>query len=235
MLLLLISYVIIIITKTEVFDMASNKLKVQRIQNKRLILLIMSVVALFLIFSLTSCNDKKDALDDGAINTEPVSENTENDLTTTTKIETTAVPTTEAPMTEASETTKKTDTVAYSTNTKDTVKDGNKGIYSYKSRGGIYDNYYIIDFDEGYVYFFSDGNGDTTCDRLRIDSGDLNNVLIITYHDGSDVWSYGLHFKWKNQPDHLILQDNDGFEYDYYTTKLDKALKIKDQKTIHDY
>lgn len=178
--------------------------------------------------------------DDGTISTEPVSENSENDLATTAKAETTEAPTTEAPTTEApateaSETTKKTDTVAYSTNTKDTVKDGNKGIYSYKSRGGTYDNYYIIDFDEGYVYFFSDGNGDTTCDRLRIDSGDLNSVLIITYHDGNDVWSYGLHFKWKNQPDHLILQDNDGFEYDYYTTELDKALKIKNQKTIHDY
>ena len=96
-------------------------------------------------------------------------------------------------------------------------------------------NYYIIDFDERYVYFFSDGNGDTTCDKLKIDSGDLNNVLIITYHDGSDVWSYGLHFKWKNQPDHLILQEEDGYEYEYYTTDLSKALDIRDQKTILDY
>ena len=154
-----------------------------------------------------------------------------------TETDTTEPPETTSPpeSTTAPETTKAPETVSYSTNTKDTVKDGNNGVYSYKSRGGTYDNYYIIDFDEGYVYFFSDGNGDTTCDRLKIDSGDLNNVLIITYHDGSDVWSYGLHFKWKNQPDHLILQDNDGFEYDFYTTDLSKALAIRDQKTIHDY
>lgn len=129
----------------------------------------------------------------------------------------------------------KTDAVSYSTNDQDTAKKGDSGVFSYKSRGGTYDIYYIIDFDEGYVYYFCDGNGDTTCDRLKMDSGDLNDVLIITYHDGSDVWSYGLHFKWKNQPDHLIMQDNDGFEYDFYTTNLSDALSLRKSKTIVDY
>lgn len=129
----------------------------------------------------------------------------------------------------------KTDAVSYSTNDQDTAKKGDSGVFSYKSRGGTYDIYYIIDFDEGYVYYFCDGNGDTTCDRLKMDSGDLNDVLIITYHDGSDVWSYGLHFKWENQPDHLIMQDNDGFEYDFYTTNLSDALSLRKSKTIVDY
>ena len=123
----------------------------------------------------------------------------------------------------------------YTTNTKGAAKKGNSGVYSYRSQGGTYYNYWIIDFDNGYVYSFSDGNGNASCDRLRIQSGDLNSVLIITYHDGGDVWSYGLHFKWVNQPDHLILQDNDGFEYDYYTTNLENALKVMKSKTIHDY
>ncbi len=125
--------------------------------------------------------------------------------------------------------------VSYSTNTSETVKNGNAGVYSYKSRGGSYDIYWIIDFDEGYVYWFTDGNGETTCDRLKIDSGDLNSVLIITYHDGGDTWSEGLHFKYVNHPDHLIMQDNDGFEYDYYTTSLSSALSLKNSKTIVDY
>ena len=125
--------------------------------------------------------------------------------------------------------------VDYSTNSKSTVKNGNSGVYSYRSIGGSYYNYWIIDFNGGYVYSFSEGNGNEICDRLKIESGDLNNVLIITYHDGGDVWSYGLHFKWKNQPDHLILQDNDGFEYDYYTTDLEDALKILKTKTVYDY
>lgn len=125
--------------------------------------------------------------------------------------------------------------VNYSTNDKETAKNGNTGVYSYKNKGGQYSVYYIIDFDEGYVYYFTDGNGEETCDRLKIDSGDLNNVVIVTYHVGDDVWSEGLHFKWKNQPDHLILEDNNHFETDFYSTNLNDALNIRDKKKIIDY
>ncbi len=72
-------------------------------------------------------------------------------------------------------------------------------------------------------------------DKLKIDYGDLNQYVKITYHDGGDVWSYGMHFKYVNIPDHMILQDNDGYEYDYYPTDLDKALMIRNRKTIIEY
>ena len=130
---------------------------------------------------------------------------------------------------------KPSNSVYYSTNTKKTVKNGNSGVYSYKKEGYSYDQYYIIDFDNRYVYYFIHGEENERCERVKMVSGDLNSVLIITYHDGNDVWSYGLHFKWVNQPNHLILQDNDGFEYDFYTTDLDDALKILKTKTIYDY
>lgn len=135
--------------------------------------------------------------------------------------------------TDEPETADEPEAVNYSTNTADTVKDGNKGVYAYRDKGGSYYKYYIIDFDDGYVYSFNDESDD--CDRVKIDSGDLNDVLMITYHDGGDSWSYGLHFKYKNNPEHLIMQDNDGFEYDYYTTDLKDALTVKEGKTIHDY
>lgn len=125
--------------------------------------------------------------------------------------------------------------VYYSTNNKDTVKNGDSGIYSYKNRGGSYDIYYIVDFDSGYVYNFCDGNGSATCEKVKIDSGTLNDVLIITYHDGGAVWSYGLRFRWKSQPDHLIVQDEDGYEWDYYTTDLENALQLKSSKKIIEY
>lgn len=124
------------------------------------------------------------------------------------------------------------ESVSFSTNDKTTYKNGNSGIYAY-SRDGSYALYYIIDFDEGYVYFFSDG--ESTCERVKIVQGDLNSVCIITYHDGNDVWSYGLHFKYKGFPDHLIVQEESGFEWDYYPTNLDKALEIRDTKEIIDY
>lgn len=123
----------------------------------------------------------------------------------------------------------------YSTNDYDTAKKGNTGVFSYKNSGNSYDIYWIIDFDNGYVYYFTEGNGESTCDRLKIDSGDLNDKIIITYHDGSDVWSYGLHFKYVNHPETLIMQDNDGFEYKYSTTDLSKALSLRSSKTIKDY
>ncbi|MDE6745736.1 MAG: PASTA domain-containing protein, partial [Oscillospiraceae bacterium] len=91
----------------------------------------------------------------------------------------------------------------------------------------------IIDFDEEYVYRFT--SDENTCDRLKIDSGDLNDVLIVTYHDGDNSWQNGLHFKWKNHPDHLILEDNNHFETDFYSTNLNDALNIRDKKKIIDY
>jgi len=126
--------------------------------------------------------------------------------------------------------------VSYSTNDKNSVKDGNKGLYSYKNLNGTYDNYYVIDFDNGYVYNFSEGNSSSTGDRVKIVSGDLNSVVVITYHDvDGSSWSYGLHFKWQRQPDHLVLQDEYGAEYDFATTNLKNALSILSKKEVTDY
>lgn len=125
--------------------------------------------------------------------------------------------------------------VYYSTNGKSTVKNGNSGVYAYKNRGENYNIYYIIDFDDGYVYSFMDGDVSSTCEKLKIDEGDLNDVVIITYHDGGEEWSNGLHFKWKNQPDHLILEDSFHNEYDYYCTDLSSALTIRNTKNIKEY
>ena len=148
--------------------------------------------------------------------------------TTTTKTETT---------TAKQETTKKPEkeTVYYSSNTEDTVKNGNLGIYAYKNRGGAYDIYWVIDFDNGYVYNFFEGNGNNYCDRIKIDYGDLNSGVKIIFNDGFNVWVYNLHFKYKDTPNHLIVSDNDGFDLDFYPTDINTALAVKLSKTITDY
>ncbi|ADL36469.1 PASTA domain-containing protein (plasmid) [Butyrivibrio proteoclasticus B316] len=122
----------------------------------------------------------------------------------------------------------------YTTNDKSTYKNGNSGVYAYRRNGKNYDLYIIIDFDEGAVYDFMDGNGDITCTKGYIKSGDLNSVLIVTYYDGADSWESGYCFAWKNQPDHLKYQidASDSTQFDYYATSLKSALKIKDTKTI---
>ncbi len=128
---------------------------------------------------------------------------------------------------------KKKKSLSYTTNDLETAKKGNTGVFAYAD-SGQYTNYYIIDFDEGYVYYFAEGNGNEICERLIIESGDLNEGVKITYHDGGDEWSYYLHFKRKNQPDRLILVDEIGYEYEYRYTDLDDALEIRDKKEMVD-
>ncbi len=123
----------------------------------------------------------------------------------------------------------------HSSNDMSIAKKGKSGVYAYSEDGRNYSIYYIIDFDEGYVYFFTEGNASTVCDRVKIVKGSLNDVVIITYHDGDDQWSNGLHFKWVNRPERLIVQDNDGFEWEYKPTSLSKALELRNSKQIYDY
>lgn len=149
-------------------------------------------------------------------------------------------PETETPKAESSasttsSTTSKADSVYYSSNNENTVKNGNTGVYAYKSRGGSYDQYYVIDFDNGRAYAFFDGNGDGEGYQYKIESGSFNDIVILSFDDGYDSWNEGLHFKYVNHPDHLIMQDSHGFEYDFYPTGLDAALKLKDTKSMMGY
>lgn len=125
--------------------------------------------------------------------------------------------------------------VSYSTNDYETAKKGNTGVFSYRERGGSYDIYWIIDFDEGFVYYFTDGNGESFCDKVKIVSGTLNDKVKVTWHDGDDQWSWHLHFKYVNSPVTLIVNDHNGFEYEYSTTDLDNALALRNTKTIEEY
>jgi uncharacterized lipoprotein YehR (DUF1307 family) len=125
--------------------------------------------------------------------------------------------------------------LTYSTNSLEVAKQGDSGVFSYKRAGTNYDIYWIIDFDEGCAYWFTYGNENGTCDRVQIDSGNLNEYIVVTYHDGGDTWQYGLSFKRKNQPDRLIEQHTDGEEYEFTATALSEALEIRDSMTIVDY
>lgn len=119
----------------------------------------------------------------------------------------------------------------YTTNSDDKAKGGNSGKYAYVKKGKNYDIYWIIDFEKGYVYNFSEGNGDTQYEKIKIKSGNLNDGLKLSYKDSSNAWAKKLHFKYKNQPHSFIIIDNDGFEYDLTTTSLENALKLMESKS----
>ena len=123
----------------------------------------------------------------------------------------------------------------HSSNNREIAQSGDSGVYSYKNLGGNYDVYWIIDFDEGYVYYFTDGNGEESCMRVEIVEGTLNTYVLITYHEEDLTWDEAICFKWQGQPDILVWQDSDGFATEFYPTDIDKALEVRDTKTIIDY
>lgn len=126
----------------------------------------------------------------------------------------------------------KPEPVYYSTNDYETAKSGNKGVFSYKNLSGSYDVYWIIDFTEGYIYNFTEGSGDDFCDKVKIVSGNLNNRITVTWNDGTDEWSWYLHFKYVNHPETLVVTDHNGFDIEFTTTDLDKALSVRDTQNI---
>ncbi len=120
----------------------------------------------------------------------------------------------------------------HSSGSLETAKKGNSGVFAYK-KSGAYTIYYIIDFDAGYVYRFTDS--ENSCMKVRIVSGDLNDYVLITYHEDNSKWSEGLCFRWKNQPDTLLVQDEYGHATSFAFANLDEALKIRNKLKMINY
>lgn len=120
----------------------------------------------------------------------------------------------------------------HSSGSLETAKKGNSGVFAYK-KSGAYTIYYIIDFDAGYVYRFTDS--ENSCMKVKIISGDLNDYVLITYHEGSSNWSEGLSFRWKNQPDTLLVQEESGHATPFAFADLDEALKLRNKLKMINY
>ncbi len=121
----------------------------------------------------------------------------------------------------------------YSSNTLEVARKGNSGVFCYKQMASDYEQYYIIDFDEECVYYFS--TNDSMCMRMKNISGDLNNGLTVNYKDGDTEWTEILHFHYKEQPTALILLDKDCFEIKFIPGDLDTALMYKKSMEIVDF
>lgn len=121
----------------------------------------------------------------------------------------------------------------HSSHSREIAKQGNSGIYAYRSRGGSYYIYYVIDFENGYVYRFRDD--EDTCMAAKIVSGDLNSYVLLKYKDSSGIWENALCFKYKTLPDTLILQDHNGFKTEFYTEDVNDAVTLLKTKKRYDY
>ncbi len=112
---------------------------------------------------------------------------------------------------------------------------GSEGIFAYKSMAAGSSSYWILDFDEGYAYFFVDDDMLTICVKLAITSGDLNSVVIVPFHNDDNVYYYSLYFKYADDPEYMIEEDSDGNKYDYEATDVAAAVELRDKKDITDY
>lgn len=128
---------------------------------------------------------------------------------------------------------KEADNTYYSTNDYENAKKGNVGKFAYVQEYKSYNIYFLIDFDEGYVYKIIDN--ENTADRLKIESGDLNTSLLYRYHDGSGEWSELLHFNYENNPSTLIYVDNSGTKNKYRATSIEKVQDLLNTKQVVDY
>lgn len=128
---------------------------------------------------------------------------------------------------------KEADHTYYSTNDYENAKKGNVGKFAYVHECKSYNIYFLIDFDEGYVYKIIDN--ENTADRLKIESGDLNTSLLYRYHDGSGEWSEILHFNYENNPSTLIYVDNSGAKNKYRATSIEKVQDLLNTKQVVDY
>ena len=123
-------------------------------------------------------------------------------------------------------------TVFYSSNDYETATEGKTGVFSYKNKSGSYDVYWIIDFDEGFVYFFTEGNGENFCDKVPITSGTLNDRVTITWKIDGEKTDWYLHFKYVGSPVTLIVVDHWGVKTEFTRTNLSDALKLRDAKDM---
>lgn len=123
----------------------------------------------------------------------------------------------------------------YTTNDEESVKNGDSGVYAYVKKGNEYDIYVIVDFDEGYIYYFAHGQGDVNCDKIKITSGNLKDEVVFTYDDGDMQWQEGFCFRNWSTPDKGYWIDHNGFKYEYEATDLISALALRDSKNIIDY
>lgn len=117
----------------------------------------------------------------------------------------------------------------HSSNDLETAQKGDSGVFAYIKKASDYNLYYIIDFDNNCVYYFTDSENSVY--KAKIKSGSLNDMLLVEFTDGNDTWIENLHFSFKNRPEHLKVQDYIGNEYDYYTTDLKTAQRLKNRKT----
>ena len=155
--------------------------------------------------------------------------------TSTTKAATTKTePIKTTATTKAVETTKAAPAYDYSTKSKSEITKGESGIYSYENVGSNYTQHFIIDFDKGVVYYFTDQSYDSTATMGKIVSGTLNSQMIYRFSDYGNSWYECICFTRKNIPYNAIWSNSSGLSLQLSPCSLKRAQSLLATKNIMD-
>jgi len=127
-------------------------------------------------------------------------------------------------------TTTTTTTTTKKTSALDTFRSSDGNILAYIQKSSPY-TYRIIDLNNKVVYFFEGGRYGHY--KGTIISGDLNTVLVVKYKYNGGTYREGIHYRYVNNPDNLVVQDGKtGEEYDFKPTNLEDAQALLNETTL---
>lgn len=92
--------------------------------------------------------------------------------------------------------------------------------------------YYLVDFDAKCIYLFYADESDDTCYVLPIEEGNLNSGLKGNISDGYSMIPFTMRFKEENRTDRVIMTMEDAYDVELVAADFEKALAIKESKTI---
>ncbi len=117
------------------------------------------------------------------------------------------------------------------------ASDGNSGIYAYKFKNNTNPYiYYIIDFNEGFVYRFYNKDYSNGSEKAKIVSGTLNDRMTFSYYDsGASLrWTNAIYFRYVGIHTSAYYEDHDGFQFELEPTSLETALESLAETVVWD-
>lgn len=105
-------------------------------------------------------------------------------------------------------------------------------VYAFTTEEGDFASYYVIDFEQGYIYMFHADEYDDSCFALPIEAGNLEDGLTASISDGYSMVPFTMHYKDANQTERVVMTIEGAYEVELVATSLEEALMVKEGKTI---
>ena len=179
--------------------------------------------------------DKKNESEDGGEKQEMVadntSENTATSFPTETQIDDEKQPADNTP----SPTIADGSVLDFTNNDELKALEGNAGMYAYAiSEKSGEKAYYVFDFDKGYVYYFTDKEGEESYSRYLIESGNLKDGAVCKVYNPTDTVTWNVRFRGTENINEIEVLTSLGEKNWVQRSNLNKALALMNGKYLLD-